>query len=828
MAILNTGLAKTSAEAYDIPYSCRFEDDGDSSGASLSRTPSSNGNRKTWVWSAWVKRGNIERGFLWNSVIDGDTGGAFSFGFSSSDTLTISDWNAPQLETSAKYRDPSAWMHIVLAWDTTQTTESNRAQLYVNGSLVVLNELSHGGWSGYPPEDDERSINATQLQTIGSPESYATDRDYFDGYLAEVHFFDGDSFFSDDSGTANTGFNVNSFGETGDYGEWKPKAYDGDAAYGTNGFYLDFADAADLGDDESGEGNDFTENNLTAYDQMLDSPTNNFCVMNPLDVMTNDGTKMKQGNLWLDDCDRCNATMAVSSGKWYWEARLHHQHHGGQSIGINEVGNNIKVANWANDGNDFHVSHPVGSGVQASIYVDGTDTSSTGEVGTVADGQLLGFMVDVDAQTITVHCDDAEIDSDLTDYDYSACNNMETITPSFNIPGGRIAIANFGQDSSFAGQETSGSANATDSNGYGDFYYEPPADYLALCTKNLPDATVTPSEHFNTILYDDGAGAKTGVGFQPDMVWLKSRGSAYSHKVVDVLRGVGEGWMPDVAGGYSTEATGLTAFGADGFTVGADTDYSDTTGDGMVAWCWKAGGSGSANTDGNVASTVSANTDIGFSIYTWTGDGEGDASDPKATLGHGLNSAPLIEITQPITDNYGNEIGYTVVDGSYDQMNISANSGNSNRNHLAPTSSVIYLRGGSMNNADTKEYVGYSFHNVEGMTKCGMYTGNNEDDGTFVNLGFRPAWLMVKNTHGWGGQWVIHDSVRSPYNPSQKVLLADRDYDEDTTTDYRIDLLSNGFKCRDNDNDINIVDGGSNYYIYLAFAETPFKYANAR
>jgi hypothetical protein len=168
------------------------------------------------------------------------------------------------------------------------------------------------------------------------------------------------------------------------------------------------------------------------------------------------------------------------------------------------------------------------------------------------------------------------------------------------------------------------------------------------------------------------------------------------------------------------------------------------------------------------------------------------------------------------------------VQWDYEQMNIYANSGTGARLHPKPTSSVINLRGGSMNNADTKEYLGLSFHSVEGMTKCGNYYGNNSDDGTFVYLGFRPAWVMIKNTHGWGGQWVIHDSVRSTYNPSQKVLFADRDYDEDTTTDYRIDLLSNGFKCRDNDNDINIIDGGVNNYIYLAFAETPFKYSNAR
>ena len=226
MALIKSTAIPSGATDYELEQSLRFEDNGDSGGAYLSRTPSSTSNRKTWTYSCWFKRGNLKRCFLWHSTVSGDTGGAFYFGFSANDTLYIGDWHAPQLETSAKYRDPSAWMHIVLAWDTTQATESNRAKVYVNGSQVTLNELSHGGWHGYPPQNDQRSINTQQIHTIGSPHSYANDRDFLDGYLTEVNFIDGTAKAPAD------------FGETGDYGEWKPIEYEG--TYGTNGFYLPF------------------------------------------------------------------------------------------------------------------------------------------------------------------------------------------------------------------------------------------------------------------------------------------------------------------------------------------------------------------------------------------------------------------------------------------------------------------------------------------------------------------------------------------------------------------------------------------------------------
>jgi len=816
MSVLNTGLAKTSAEDYEIDYSCRFDnDDGDY----LSKTPAAAGNRRLWTFSCWAKLGGTV-------LVSGTDGYCALFGsYESStirDTLRFknqqlvfqvmgSGFTTVTKTTDALFRDPSAWYHIVAVWDSENGTAGDRVKIYVNGVQQTLTGDDAAG-------DEDSTFANDEIHYVGAKTADGSSVDnYWDGYMAEVHFIDG---------TAKTPAD---FGKSGTYGEWKPIKYTG--SHGTNGFYLDFADSAALGDDESGNTNDFAVTNLDAYDQMLDTPTNNFCVMNPNDMMApNDTLKILQGNLFLNDCDRCNATMAVSSGKWYWEFRMHHQHHGGQSIGINEIGNNIQVANWANNGNSFDIGHPASGGVTGSMYVDGTGTGGTGAVGSVASGQILGFMVDVDAQTITVHVDDTEIDSSLTDYDYSACDNMETITPNASIPGGRQAIANFGQDSSFAGAETSGSANATDSNGYGDFYYEPPADYLALCTKNLPDVAVTPSEHFNTVLYTgDGSGsgsqAITGVGFQPDFVWLKSRSQNWSHSLINAI--VGEDYrLRSQISDAEQDITGQFAFGADGFTVTDGGNSLNNSPNTYVAWNWLANGSGSSNTDGSINTTsTSANVDAGFSISTYTGTGS------NATVGHGLSKAPEMVIVK----NRDQGDGWLV----YHSRNTTApetdrlllhttgatDDSDTYWNDTAPTADVFSI--GTAASPSGEAHIAYCFHSVEGYSRFGLYYGNDNDTGPFIPCGFRPAFVMIKGTAA-SREWNMIDSARNPTNGdyTRYYLYADSGSDESDRT-YPIDFLSNGFKINDNQDDINAT-GASGEYIYMAFAETPFKYANAR
>ena len=314
MAVLNTGLATPAAGDFTIPYSCKFDR---ASSDSLSFTPDSTTGNDRWVWSGWIKRGNIGiQGVVFDSYSDDNN--FTEFLFDTDDTLWFygkTDNTARfNTKTVAKYRDSSAWYHLVLAVDTLQDTLADRLQLYMNG---VLQTLSH---TTDPDETRLTFMNTSgDAMRVGARYMGGATSNFFDGYMAEVHFIDDLSFFSDESGTTNSSFNINSFGESGDYGEWKPKKYTG--SYGTHGFYFDFADSAALGDDESGNTNDGTVANLTAVDQMLDTPTNNFCVFNSNYRRKTDltgGNLIVKGNR-TGGIYGAASTFLLFSGKWYWE-----------------------------------------------------------------------------------------------------------------------------------------------------------------------------------------------------------------------------------------------------------------------------------------------------------------------------------------------------------------------------------------------------------------------------------------------------------------------------------------------------------------------------
>jgi hypothetical protein len=274
----------------------------------------------------------------------------------------------------------------------------------------------------------------------------------------------------------------------------------------------------------------------------------------------------------------------------------------------------------------------------------------------------------------------------------------------------------------------------------------------------------------------------------------------------------------------TTDSTGLTAFGADGFTVGSDGAYSDQTGDGMVAWNWKANGSGSSNTDGTINTTsTSANVAAGFSISTYTGNGSAGA-----TVGHGLAVAPQLVMVKR-RDNANNWAVGQAENSSYNwtgAMKLDAAeawSADNRWNNTPPTSSVFSLSSDVSVNNNTSLFVAYCWHSVEGYSKIGVYTGNGNADGTFIYTGFAPAYVIRKRTNG-ANAWPINDTARNPYNLANYVVLANTSAAEGST-DNQIDFLSNGFKLRAIDAHGNASGG---IYLYMAFAENPFKYANAR
>ena len=326
-----------------------------------------------------------------------------------------------------------------------------------------------------------------------------------------------------------------------------------------------------------------------------------------------------------------------------------------------------------------------------------------------------------------------------------------------------------------------------------------------------------PTDYFNTVLFTGNGSTQsvTGVNFQPDWVWIKDRVEARDHKLTDVVRGVTKALRTNGTTAEETDATGLTSFDTDGFTLGGGYNRN---GNNIASWNWLADNtSGSSNTQGSITSTVSVNTTSGFSIVSYTGTGA------NATVGHGLGVAPDVIITKNRTSAGSNWVvlhksifnsSDTIV--ALNSTDASYTQGTANYQGTNPTSSVFYVGTGDNTNKSTNNIISYCFAEKKGFSKFGSYTGNGSTDGTFVYTGFKPAFVIIKRTDSTGS-WVIEDSVRSPSNSSMKVLYANLSNAEETLDPY-FDLLSNGFKIRWTSTFIN-ASGGT--YIYMAFAENP-------
>ena len=326
-----------------------------------------------------------------------------------------------------------------------------------------------------------------------------------------------------------------------------------------------------------------------------------------------------------------------------------------------------------------------------------------------------------------------------------------------------------------------------------------------------------PSDYFNTVLYsgDGGTQSVTGVGFQPDWSWLKCRSTAYHHRLFDVVRGAGKNLRSDTTDAEQTVDEGITAFNSNGFSVkqGSTLEYN-ASGQTYVSWNWKAGGSASSNSNGSITSSVSANTDAGFSIVSFTGN-----ATAGATIGHGLNSVPSLILTKNRDSAYNWHL-WTHAFSSYNdtiQLNTTAAKDTGTLlNNTAPTSSLITLGNSAVLNASGEKIIAYVFAEKQGYSKFGSYTGNGNADGTFVYTGFKPAWIMVKITSGTSN-WRIFDNKRIGYNVDNNPLYPNVTNTEGT--EDNIDILSNGFKWRTTDGALN---GSGSSYIYMAFAENPF------
>lgn len=789
------GAAGASA-GYTIDQSIRFNDNDS---AYLTRTPGSASNRKTWTISTWVKysvdtaSGSAIFGSGATSAEDTfayiTSGGAIDWIVRDSSTIR------GRIVTNRLFRDPSAWYHLVFVLDTTSGTAGDRMRLWVNGS-----EETSFSTDTNPPVNTDSAINSTLAQYIGFSRGNGGDN-LWDGYQAEIQLVDG------------TALNASSFGEYNADGVWVPKKYTNAAGYGTNGFYITGADSADLGADYSGNGNDFTSSGLAAADQRLDTPTLNKATLNGVNLYTS-GSALSDGNLTVTNSGttgywhRSYATQSLSY-KTYWE--VHADNLGSLNMGVSSLRNpNGGINNPAGN---------YGAGIQNNeAFVTGSYASESSGSRTfpISTGNYVMFAFDPDRGALWAGTEGtwkdgtsssassatilAEIEGTGTSYALFTGIDADDAIPHIAQYSTSVATARF------SSEDWEGTA---------------PTGYEDLSTANLPDPTIAdPSAYFQTTLYTgDGSSSheinQTGNStFEPSMVWIKSRSAATDHIIQDQVRGNFIIYPNKADAEGATGGGWVKSFDSDGFTTDVNGPIN-ASGATFAAWQWKANGSGSSNTDGSVTSTVSNESTSNFSIVKYTGTGSG-----TSTVGHGLGVTPDMILLKHLDRSQNWRVFHTSEGvGETGFLNSTA-AFSADPDRITAVSSTTFSAAANMN--ESADYIAYAFAEVDGFSKFGSYTGNGSTDGVFIYTGFRPAFLMYKVT-STTDSWEMYDTVRQTFNVHGTQLKANLSNAE--TNDVRVDILSNGFKARSSNTAIN---ASGSTYIYMAFAESPFKTATAR
>ena len=726
----------------------------DADNAYLSRTNDA-GDRDTFTISVWVKRCALGSVQYILDTYDGSSTNDGMIRFNTDNTMSIRLGSPSSLLyiTNRTFEDTSKFYHIMLSVNTGESTAADRAKLYVDGDRIT----------SFSTQTTSGSVN-TQFNyssatfRIGSTTSGSYD---FDGYLAEFNQVDGTALTPDTFGLTDTST-----------GRWIPKALTG-ITYGTNGFRLQFGSSSALGDDTSGNENDFSVTNLVAGDQTTDSPTQNHA------TLQGTGGTLTEGNLTLDtgssEFAHHNATLKPKSGKYYAEFTCN-------AMGRSEVGvasttklpysaNNVRLP--ATD--DGSLAGYMWYGYNGEILTD-SGSGNAGTYATYTTNDIISIALDLDNHTVQFFKNNSSVGTfGLPNSNYTFCMG----DGATGYGGGWTA--NFGQKS---------------------FTYTPPTGFVALQQDNLPTT-------------DKGVSG---------LVWIKSRDTASAHMLFDSSRGAQLRIKSDSTSSETTSQGTVTKFLKGGYAVGDQTSVNKS-GDSVVAWNWVANsGTTATNNDGSVTSTVQANQTAGFSIVEFTTP----SSTQDFTVGHGLSVAPRVFFFkrldstsgwafyhQDVFDANGNQhtLFLNTTDASY-----APNPGTA-MYPSATTATTFSLRAGA-SIASSANCVAYCFNKVDGYSKFGKYVGNGSSDGPFIYTGFQPAMVLVKSYSNSATGWEIRDNKRSASggnNPITQVLYPYLTSAEITTDNC--DFLSNGFKWRSSGGNRN----ESGYtYIYMAWAEHPF------
>jgi len=796
-------------ETYSVGKSLLFED-GDS--AYLNKTFGSDGDKQKMTFSWWMKRGNL-------GITDCRI---FTARDSNDDQINFrdgSDYNrldvffdgtgGGRVTTKRIFKDTTQWVHCVVAIDTTQSTAGNRVRIYVNG----IEETEFDPETQPAENKSLNGFNNDSAHAIGA-RAWSGAAGFYDGYLAEIVFIDGQQLTPTSFGQVDTTTNL-----------WIPKDISGLTTddFGSNGYYLDMAVAPGTGNgpgnDVSGNNNDFTVNNFSAGDQSSDTPTNNFAVITSLEIGGNGGTAtMSEGNLKVVQGGGGGLNMfgsiPISSGKWHYEVTLTNRE--------DQFGMGIIPLKHVNGNTNQFFNHGIGAQLggtndgkvfDGNTHTDASTHATTINKGAAADGNTLACEIDLDNAQLEWF-NNSGVSLGTYSFIKEVLDDGQYL-PCIHINDNGTFVANFGQNT---------------------FTHTPTTGFSAISQDNLPATTSSVS----------------------DFTWIKNRDATDSHMLFDSVRGIQKDIHSNTTDIQVTDNPNtLTRFLQAGAELSNDVQVN-TDGESYVAWNWAAGGApttdnisnsgspgqtptnGSVFRDGAASTTAfgsaniyptraSINTTAGISIIAF----ESNDAGAGTTVAHGLDTvgAPSVVMQHNLdsTDNW-----YVLHTG------LTAGSGNTGNNiylditnavddnivwwnRTNPSSSVVTLGAGNGSGSGPNEpanesRIMYCFVEIPGYSAFGNYEGNNDSsDGTIIHLGFKPAFFMAKNADTTGA-WLMFDSTREPSNLVDLPLEADDSKAEAASGGRVCDFLSSGVKIRGNSSYL----GSAHTFIYMAFAEHPF------